>query len=950
MKLPISLWGSGRLSAIAATSLGMILFGAMAKAEPPNVVLQNAQVRYVISATGTNQAFIDRATGRDYLRANVPSVCASVHTPGGEFPATAAALTDDRLALEFGTSGVKVALRVTPRDSFLRLTVESVTGGAVESLVFLNVPLTLQARPEDPFGACALSLNLQTRVDALPALQRDLRASCQRKFGLVGSQVAIIAVPTAKILATLKEVLTEADEMPHCPVAGPWASEVRFNHGSYLFNFGALTESTVDEWSAMARSLGVTQIDNHGGSGFFRFGDFVLNPQKWPGGWETYRNIVQRLHERGIDSIFHTYAFFIDKQSKYVRPIPDSRLDAFRSFKLAEALSADATELVVEESTKGLSTVTGFFEHNSVVLHLDDELITFSTVSQEAPGRFGGLKRGAFGTTPSAHPKGTKARHLKECFGLFVPDVESSLFTEIARNHAEIVNTCGFDGIYLDAIDGSSILRGPDECWYWADQFVFEIQRHLKKPVGMEMSAMWHHFWQYRTRWQAWDYPQRGQKRFIDLHAESVNGGLMLPLHLGWWNFQVFDPPQIEPTYPDVVEYLGAKLIGWDAGISMTGAIDPARLKSVPLIRQAVDLLRRYEELRRLGSFSEAIRAKLREPDGDFSLVQGADERWRFRPRRIHSQGLAAGEPWTLSWQVENSFETQPLRFRLEALMSTSAYDDPTNLTLADFSAPATFAGLPRTAAGVLATLRSLPASADNAAAGMFAATNSGQVPRKGAWVRLDRKFDPPLNLKKHQALGVAIEGDGLGEILAVRLESPSHLSFGAVADRYLTIDFTGRRTFSLVETESTRWSDYVWNDGKSLYNLYRESIDFSKVDAVSVWLNNLPDRQEARCTLGAVKALQMIPGVVRHPTVILNGQSLDLPVDISSGGYLELDEEGSYVLHGPKGELLNQVKLPHPTPALRPGMNQVQFSFQAGDGPPPRARLVTFSHGRPIE
>jgi len=658
---------------------------------------------------------------------------------------------------------------------------------------------------------------------------------------------------------------------------------------------------------------------------------------------------VQRLHDSGIGSIFHTYAFFIDKQSKYVSPIPDKRLDAFRSFSLAAPLAPDQTELLVEEPTKGMSTVTGFFEHNSVVLHLDDELITFSTVSQDPPWRFGGLKRGALGTKPSSHEKGAKARHLKECFGLFVPDVESSLFEEIARNHAEVVNSCGFDGIYLDAIDGSSILRGPDECWYWADKFVFEIQRHLKRPVGMEMSAMWHHFWQYRTRWQAWDYPQRGHKRFIDLHAEAVHGGLLLPLHLGWWNFQVFDPPQIEPSYPDVVDYLGAKLIGWDAGISMTGAIDPARLNSIPLLHRAVDILRQYEELRRVGSFSDAVRAKLREPNSEFSLVRYSAGHWRLQPVHAEAHTSSACEAWSLSWKIENPFEAQPLQFRLESLMSTSAYDDPGNILLADPSAPETFNSAPRTATGVRATLQCVQLSATNHATGLLAATNPGQVPRRGAWARLERQFDPLINLKDHQALGLAMEGDGLGEVIAVRLESPRYLSFGAAADRYVTVDFTGQRVFSLVETESARWSDYAWNDGKTLYNLYRETIDFSKVESFSLWLNNLPEGREAKCAIRAVKALRMLPGVARHPAVTVNGQTLVLPVDMASGSYLELGEHGECVLYGSKGETLTQVKLPAPPQELRAGLNQVQFSSEPGDGPPPRVKLVIFSHGHPL-
>ncbi|MEK7706593.1 MAG: hypothetical protein AAB380_01175, partial [Verrucomicrobiota bacterium] len=509
---------------------------------------------------------MDRATGTDYLRATEASPCALVRVQGKEHAATAATLADGRLTLRFGITGITAIIKTETRPSGITFNVESVSGGEIEALTFLNVPLTLKGVPAEPFGACALSLNLFTRVDALPALQHDLRASCEKKFGLVGAKVAVVGAPMARMLSALQKTLAAASELPVCKVAGPWAREIPFNHGSYLFNFGSLTETNVADWIEMTRTLGFTQIDNLGGGEFFRFGDLELNREKWPEGWETWRRIVTRLHAAGVGSIFHTYGFFIDKRSKYVTPVPDPRLDAFRTFTLAEPLSAEATEITVNESTAGMSTITGFFEQNSVVLHIGDELVTFSGVSQEAPRRFAGVKRGAHGTKTAAHERGAKARHLKELFGLFVPDVESSLFEEIAANHAAVVNHCGFDGIYIDAIDGSSILRGGDECWYWADKFVVEIQKRLKKPVGMEMSAMWHHFWQYRTRWQAWDFPRRGQKRFIDLHAAEDNGGLLLPLHLGWWGFWSFSLPQIEPTYPDVMEYLGAKLIGWDAG------------------------------------------------------------------------------------------------------------------------------------------------------------------------------------------------------------------------------------------------------------------------------------------------------------------------------------------------------------------------------------------------
>ncbi|UCF14533.1 MAG: hypothetical protein JSW59_14050 [Phycisphaerales bacterium] len=908
------------------------------------IVVENAHVRYTIAAEGRNLAFVDRASGTDYLKNDRPSACALVRAGGAEYPATSAALTNGRLTIEFDEADARAVLRVESLDSYIRLAVESVSGDNIESLVFLNVPLTLHGRPDEPFGSCALSLNLITRVNQLPVLQSSLGASCCDKFGIEGAKVAIVGMPTNRMLTALKQVLTDADEMPHCTVAGPWAREVPFNHGSYLFNFGSLNDSNVDEWIAMARDLGVTQIDNHGGRNFFRFGDFVLDSRKWPGGWDTYRRIVKCLHDAGIGSIFHTYAFFIDKQSKYVTPVPDKRLDAFRSFTLAEAIDPDATEITVNESTSGMNTVTGFFEHNSVILHIGDELITFGAVSQEPPWRFTKVRRGAFGTKPAAHEKGAKVRHLKECFGLLVPDPESSLFEEIAKNHADIVNSCDFDGIYLDAIDGSSILRGPGECWYWADKFVFEIQKRLKKPVGMEMSAMWHHFWQFRTRWQAWDYPQRGHKRFIDIHADSVNGGLLLPLHLGWWNFQHFNPPQVEPTYPDVIEYLGAKLIGWDAGISLTGAIDHDRLSAVPLFRQAVSILRTCEGLRRDNAFDEKVRARLREPAKDFSLVRDKSGRCRFRPAHYDRHTASCSEPWSLSWTATNPFDEQPVKLRIEALMSAGAYDDANNIVLADLSDPHQFSGPPRAANGVIVSLEETSSGPDGA--GIFTAQNSGRVPRNAAWARLDRKFSPCLNLKNHQAIGVWIEGDGRGQIVAIRLESPRHISFGAVADRYVTVDFTGPRLLTLVETESARWSNYVWNDGKWLYNVYRETIDFGAIETLSVWYNNLPGNKQTKCKIGPIKAMPMIQCTVKNPVVTVNGKAIVLPVEMQSGSYLEFNAVNDCELYGSKGESLAKAVLEGSISVLSPGENQIRFSCDEVDGPAPRVKVTVISHG----
>jgi len=924
------------LSALAWPAFGQTL---------PPVVFENSLFRYTLSGEARNMAFVDRPTGKDYLRKSQPSACALVRVEGKDYAATAATFANGRLTLRFGEQGIQAVLKTETRPSYVVFDVESVSGSEIESLTFLNVPLTLKGVPDEEFGACALSLNLITRVDALPALQRELRASCEKKFGLVGAKVAIVGAPMARMLPALQETLEGASDLPVCKVAGPWAREVAFNHGSYLFNFGSLTETNVGDWIEMTRTLGFTQIDNHGGGKFFRFGDMELNREKWPDGWDSWRRIVARLHKEGIGSIFHTYAFFIDKRSKYVTPVPDPRLDAFRTFTLAEPLDANATEIAVNESTAGISTVTGFFEHNSIVLHIGDELVTFGGSSKESPWRFTGVKRGALSTKAATHDKGAKARHFKECFGLFVPNPESSLFEEIAANHADVVNRCGFDGIYLDAIDGSSILRGGEE-WYWADKFVVEIQKRLKKPVGMEMSSMGHHFWQYRTRWQAWDYPQRGHKRFIDLHAQDVNGGLLLPLHLGWWSFQSFNPPQIEPSYPDVMENLGAKLIGWDAGISLTAGVDRETLRNTPLFRRAVDILRTCEELRHANTFDEATKAKLREQGKEFAMFKEAGKT-RFRRAQSQSQTVNVAEPWTLTFNVTNSFAGQPLKLRIEALMSAAPITDTNSLILADL-AKANAEPWKRTSADRV-TFALNPSTNVNDSGGALIATNAGKVARNAAWVRLEKHFEPPLNLKEQQALGMEIEGDASGAVVAVRLESPHHIAFGAVADRYITVDFTGQRSFTLVETESTRWSDYVWNDAKGLYNIYRETINFGAVESVNVWLQNLPPGREAKIRIGPIRALPMRPVAVKNPKITVDGKTVEFPVELASGSWIEGNGPDDCTVYGPKGEPLGKVSPRGDWPVLRSGVTPLKFSCEPSADPKPRARLTVFAHGETL-
>ena len=965
-------------------SLVSICFLGCSTDQNNGVIIENPHFRYEISKDGKNLCFTDKLSGTDYLCHDSISWCAKLTWEGKDYNITSVSLRGSMLKLEFSDIKTTVGLKIRKSKEYVSIKVESVTGKGDE-LTFINIPLTLEGMPYEPFAACVLSMNLFTRVRELPALQSNLRASCYSNFGIKGAEIRLIGVPQKLILPVIRDIISNASDIPYSDKGGAWALMQKEGYGSYLMNFGTLTEETVDEWISMCSSLGFNQIDSHGGGDFFRFGDFELNRKKWPEGWQTYKKINDRLHEAGISSIFHTYAFFIDKNTKYVTPHPSEELGYFNSFTLAEPVIPGDSEIVVNESTESISTITGFFVRNSLTLRIGNELMEFSGVTRKPPYKFLGCRRGVCGTEESGHAAGDRAYHLREMFGRFVPGPETALFAEIARHTAEIINECGFDGIYFDAIDGSDILAGEEYFWYYGTKFIFEVAKHLKHPIGMEMSSMSHHWWHYRSRWQAWDRPVRGYKRFEDIHSAAIksgrlflsqkiksnenehglwrghtpqinkyagaeNGAMLLPLHLGWWGNQTWNPPQVEPTFTDDIEYLCCKMIGNNAGLSMLGGVDIRTLDENPGFKRLIPIIKRYEELRHKNYFSDSIRALLRQPGKEFTLIHSADSIWRFKPVAYNKHKIAGLDHPSSKWQITNEFEPQPARLRIEALMSVKRFNDVSNVILTEFSGSEEFEN-DGSSAGVSGEIRGLAEkSATYGKSALFSARAENVSPWEGLYIKMVKKFDPWLDIDKNQALGVWIKGDGNGELLNLRIESPKHLSSGARGDHFVKIDFTGWKYFELVEIESSEFSNYIWPDsGFYVYDSYRHTVQFNNVDKLQLWYNNLPAGRDVNCVIGTIKALPMVPVTIIDPEIRVGDQILIFRVKMESGMYIELNSAEECKLYGPKGEFIQDVRVEGQIPVISNGENEISFNCKEAGGTSTRVQVTMITEGNPI-
>ncbi|GMU20965.1 MAG: hypothetical protein AMXMBFR13_10610 [Phycisphaerae bacterium] len=916
-------------------------------AAPEPIVLKTDSFRCEIGADGRPRRFVDNLSGQDHL-ADTPQPLARLRKAGREHPAAAAQLdADGRLRLSFPDADAEVLLQVLSRRRHLVLEVVEVKGEGIEELTFCDLELGGEARPDESFAACALALNLQTNVHEIPGANRRLRAMCYPRFGMQGAAVALVGAPALELRNALQEAVEAAPDLPHSPLGGPWAMDAEINRGSYLFNFGDLSEEAADEWIRTAKACGMNQIDFHGGSSF-RFGDIRFNPQTYPRGPASMKAVIDKLHAAGIKAGLHTYAFFIDKSTPWVTPVPDPRLGKDATFTLSAPMNADATVVPVDESTERMSTTTGFFVRNSVTLHIDDELIIYSGISKEPPYAFTQCQRGAYGTKPAAHAKGAKVHHLKECFGYFMPDGDSTLFAEVAAHTAEAFNTCGFDMMYLDALDGEDLIGGHEASWHYGSKFVFEIWKRLKRPALMEMSTFHHHLWYVRSRYIAWDTPNRGHKPYIDIHvaANESSRRMFLPGHLGWWRVLAATDIQTEPTFSDDIEYLGCKAIGTDTGFSLQG-VDPTTMKSIPAVARLSEIMRQYEELRHQNYFPDAVKTRLRQPGKEFTLVRRPEGGWAFRPLHCDKHKVSGMDGWSNVWTARNPFERQPVRLRIEALMSAGPYDAPDQPVIVDFNQSDVFKER-ATAKGLICDLTASDEQVKTGGISGRYTANSEAAANAPAWTSAVHAFSPPLNIQQRQALGVWIHGDGKGEVLNFQLRSPEHLPTG-FGEHYVDVDFTGWRYFELIEPEGDRCAEYNWPYGGHFYDLYREHVDYSQVASLGLWYNNVPAGGKVKCHISPIKALPLVKAKLIQPMLLINGQELKLPVTLESGSYVELLEGRDCKLYGANGELLREVALEGDVPAMNPGENRVELRCGIEGATHPRARVTIMTVGEPL-
>ena len=909
---------------------------------PTVVDLENDFMRLAIDDHARCTALIDRRTGRNYIAQPLPLISARIG--GKTIRQATSSFAAGKLRIELGDSQAQVVLGLKRADQYLLFEVLAAEGEDIEELTFvtLSLPAASHVSPmsglvaDDEFGVCLRAVNLQTQatVGGQPPV---LRATAYDEYGLVGAQAGLVAAPTQQLRPALQQ-LVGAEVASQSDLGGPWAIDAQANRGSYLF--AAVSEDNVDRWIDLAQRGGFTIIHFIGWEQ--TLGHYEPRPDLFPNGIEGLKATVRKIHDAGLKAGMHTLTGCIATRDSWVTPVPDKRLAADASYTLAADMSQDSDAILTVEMPGEHDTIWSYAGRGNVI-RIDEELIHYAEISTEPPYGFLACTRGAFGTRPGNHAQGAVADHLRQVYLAFYPDETTTLVGEVADAIARVYNECEMDQIYMDGAEGMG-------SWHAVATMRDAIFRRLQRPATVEASSWGHWSWYYHSRVGAWDHPKWGLKQFTDMHCEQIplyRQGSLLQGQMGWW--VILGPSDYNRSeMPDEMEYFSCKTLAHDVPMSIQG-IGAATRPANARMEEYLTTAGQYERLRLANYFSEAVRGRLREPGKDFHLQQGGDGAWEFVPTDYIEQKVTSLRNGTNRWVVDNQYETQPLRLRLEALDAAHPYDSDGSLVLADFGDLDAFSD--RTSAPGVTQVFASPrdevkagGSSDRASV-RFSATNSNDT-RRGAWTKVGTGFLPHFDMEEGNAIGLWVHGDGKGEILNVQLSNPREYSH-AYAEHYVTIDFTGWRYFELLlrERDSARYRDYGW-PYYSQHGIYRTFLTRDHVSELNLYLNNLPPDDTATVYLSPIKTVRTADIELRNPRIEVNGKAFTLPVRLPSGSYLELESSTDCRVYDARCELLERIRLPDDLPSLRSGENQVTFTCPEPEGFEARASVTITARG----
>jgi len=360
-------------------------------------------------------------------------------------------------------------------------------------------------------------------------------------------------------------------------------------------------------------------------NGYRNLGNYDWGPM-FPNGKTDLENMLKKIKKEGILPGFHFLHSHIGRDSRYVTPIPDSRLNLRRLYTLAKMLSKKDTVIYIEQNPEGTIMADG-----CRVLKIGTEFISYKNYTTSPPYKFTGCTRGVDKTT-------INSRQAGDIFGLvdisefgatsIYLDQNTDLQDEIAEKIANIYDA-GFMFVYFDGSEG---VNSP--FWYNVAAAQYRVFKLLKpEPVFAEGAAKTHFSWHMLSGGNAFDIfsPEEIKEKTREWPAEEAPRMQedFTRVNFGWLGYRVPDENTIG-TQPDMLEYVTSRAAAWDCPVSIHANLQ--KLDSHPRTSDNLEVLRRWEEVRANNWLTKEQKQELKNLDQEHILLINENKEFELQP------------------------------------------------------------------------------------------------------------------------------------------------------------------------------------------------------------------------------------------------------------------------------------------------------------------------------
>ena len=572
-----------------------------------------------------------------------------------------------------------------------------------------------------------------------------------------------------------------------------------------------------------------------------------------------------------------------------------------------------------------------FFEFH--VLRLDDELIEVGAFGKSDAGGWllTGCRRGAFGTVKAAHSCGGDAAALVVPYNQnFVPDNDSPLLEEMAKEYASMLERCRiahteYDGAEIHCYDGN---------WGYR-KYATLVYQNLPQPVTAHDSSGGAPRAYFEYRFNSTRRLMRGLCAFthsgwnapVQLDSQSRQASSMLDAqfflsqgHYGGW-LGLCRPEPMFSVSADSLKTFGLTdrmiqaILNWKAVSRLLTEDQHSQLQAsfqqpasgMPGSSTHLQSPVAHEARKTATGYALVPVRVLTRTKGDIPWQLG-QEHGPIGPRQF----LKTGE----CLELINPDHPQVPGFIIRVLWGF-AQDGPTvtatagNLTSpppADNRFTAGNNGARVNAQGTKPNLRMMPAAKQDVRnQGASIVTREGDLLRvvaapageKALWENSDLpSWGSALDMSERRGVGLEVDGDGSGATLLVQIRGQG------IRDYAFPIDFTGRRWIEIPNGE-VAWAQGCWG-----WRMETKSCNYEKIGAVHLGFGFVPPRTKPSVTVARLQALAEIPVTLTNPVLTLGTRRVTMRGTVSSGEYLEYQGGGTVSVCDPNWNRLRTMSV----------------------------------------